>query len=151
MKCRDCGQDITHCNRYGGLCQSCWTYYRKGGYTYSLPPRGVIEKDNRGYVICHICGKAYKRLGSHTKEKHHINIADYKAKYGLCNNSKTTEINYSNHMSKLAYKHGMDEMLKEVGKNTRIKKGQNNMRLGKTVRLQERIDKSNRYAKEIVK
>lgn len=142
--CRDCGQDITHCNRYGGLCQSCWTYYRKGGKVHPLPPKGVIAKDSRGYIVCHICGKAYKRLGSHAKEKHHMSIAEYKAKFELCNNAKTTESNYSQHMSKLAYKYDMDKQLIEAGKDTRIAKGQRHMRLGKATRLQERIDKHNR-------
>ena len=147
--CRDCGQDITHCNRYGGLCQSCWTYYRKGGEVHPLPPQGVIVKDSRGYIICHICGKAYKRLGSHTKEKHHMSIAEYKEKFELCANAKTTESNYSAHMSKLAYKYEMPKMLLDVGKATRIKKGEKDKRLGKTVRLQERIDRHNRMIKEM--
>ena len=142
--CKDCGQDISHCNRYGGLCQSCWRYYRDGGKAHPLPPQGVIQKDDRGYVICHICGKAYKRLGSHIKEKHHSSIDAYKKEFGLCNNAKTTEINYSKHMSELAYKYDMDKQLIEAGKGTRITKGQKHMRLGKAVRLQERIDKHNR-------
>lgn len=149
IRCRDCGQDISHCNRYGGLCQSCWVYYRNGGTVNPLPPKGVIAKDSRGYVVCHICGKAYKRLGSHTKEKHHMHIDEYKAKFELCNNAKTTESGYSKHMSSLAYKYEMDKQLKEAGKGTRIKKGQRDMRLGKQVRLQERIDRSIRYKKEM--
>ena len=99
IRCRDCGQDISHYNRYGGLCQSCWRYYRDGGKAHPLPPQGVIQKDDRGYVVCHICGKAYKRLGSHIKEKHHGSIDAYKKEFGLCNNAKTTESNYSKHMS----------------------------------------------------
>ena len=149
IRCRDCGQDISHCNRYGGLCQSCWVYYRKGGEVHTLPPEGVIVRDSRGYVICHICGKAYKRLGSHAKEKHSMSIAGYKEKFGLCNNAKTTESNYSAHMSKLAYKYDMDKQVSEKGKHTRFKKGQRDMRLGKTVRLQERINKRNRITKEM--
>lgn len=147
--CRDCGQDITRDNRFGGLCQSCWVYYRKGGTVNPLPPKGVIAKDSRGYIVCHICGKAYKRLGSHTKEKHHMHIAEYKERFELCNNAKTTESNYSSHMSELAYKYEMDKQLKEVGKATRIKKGEKDKRLGKKVRLQERIKMHNRMTKEM--
>ena len=51
-------------------------------------------------------------------------------------------------MSKLAYKNGMPERLKTTGMNTRIKKGENKMRLGKKSRLQECLDKSKRYKKE---
>lgn len=145
--CRDCGQNITHDNRFGGLCQSCYNYYRNGGTTNPIPPKGVIKKDSRGYIICHICGKAYKRLGSHTKEKHHMSIAEYKEKFELCANAKTTESNYSAHMSELAYKYEMPTMLKDVGKATRIKKGEKDKRLGKKTRLQETLAKKSRCKK----
>jgi hypothetical protein len=74
-----------------------------------------------------------------------MTIAEYKAEFGLCNNAKTTEKNYSEHMHNLAYKYDMPNQLRRVGKATRVKKGENNKRLGKKARLQECIDKSERY------
>lgn len=147
--CKFCGKETTHDNRYGGYCQGCYRYFRDGGTVNPLPPKGIIAKDYRGYVVCHICGRAYKRLGSHVKESHGLTIAEYKEQFGLCNNARTTEINYSQHMHELAYKYGMPERLKEAGKNTRVKAGEKDRRLGKQVRLQEIIDKRNRHAKEI--
>lgn len=147
--CKFCGKDTTHDNRYGGYCQGCYRYFRDGGVVNPIPPNGVIAKDYRGHVVCHICGRAYRRLGSHIKESHGLTIAEYKEKFGLCNNSKTTENNYSNHMHNLAYKYDMPERLKEAGKATRIKTGEKDKRLGKKARLQECLDKSKRYTKEI--
>ena len=92
MNCSKCGK---HTDRsYAGMCQSCYRYYHDGGTENPLPPLGKIAHDHRGYVVCHICGRAYKRLGSHIKESHNMSIAEYKAKFELCNNAKTTEANY---------------------------------------------------------
>ena len=143
MNCSKCGKSITQ--SYSGMCQGCYNYYRHGGTDNPLPELGKVEHDHRGYVICHICGRAYKRLGSHIKEWHNMSIAEYKAKFELCNNAKTTERNYSEHMHNLAYKYDMPHRLQITGYPTRIKKGQRDMRLGKKVRLQECINKSERY------
>ena len=149
MHCKKCGKQINGKIYPDGTCQGCYNYYHKGGTDNPLPQLGKIERDYRGYVICHICGRAYKRLGSHIKESHNMSIAEYKAQFELCNNAKTTEQNYSIHMHDLAYKYDMPKRLQISGKSTRIKKGQKHLRLGKKARLQECLDKSIRYKKEI--
>lgn len=147
MKCSKCNK---HTDRsYAGMCQSCYRYYHDGGTDNPLPQLGRIEHDYRGYVVCHICGRAYKRLGSHIKESHEMSIAEYKEKFELCNNAKTTEANYSEHMHNLAYKYDMPKRLQITGKATRIQKGERNKRLGKKARLQECLDKSERYKGKI--
>lgn len=147
MNCSNCGKHIDQ--SYNGMCQACYNYYRKGGTKNPIPKPGVITHDYRGCVVCHICGQAYKRLGSHIKESHGMTIAEYKEQFELCNNAKTTEKNYSEHMHNLAYKYDMPNRLQKTGYDTRIKKGEKDKRLGKKVRLQERIDKSQRYKKEV--
>ena len=141
MSCSKCGKSILGKIYPNGLCQSCYNYYRKGGVDNPIPPKGKIEYDYRGYVVCHICGMAYKRLGSHAKESHQMSITEYKEKFGLCNNARTTENNYSQHMHDLAYKYDMPKRLQITGKSTRIVKGDTTMRKGKPVRLQEILDK----------
>ena len=148
MHCTKCGKPIPTKIYPEGTCQACYLYYHKGGVDNPLPPKGKIAYDHRGYVVCHICGRAYKRLGSHIKESHGMSIAEYKAEFELCNNSKTTEKNYSEHMHNLAYKYNMPKRLQIAGQATRIKKGQRDMRLGKKVRLQECLNKSERYRRE---
>ena len=145
MNCTKCGKPITAKVYPNGTCQGCYNYYRNGGIDNPLPPLGKIERDHRGYVVCHICGRAYKRLGSHIKESHEMSIAEYKQQFELCNNAKTTEQNYSAHMHNLAYQYDMPQRLQITGAATRIKTGQKHMRLGKKVRLQECLDKSARY------
>lgn len=140
--CSSCGKEHSSNKTYPNrLCQSCYNYFRKGGTINPLPETGRIVKDYRGYIVCHICGKAYVKLGGHIKESHNMTIAKYKEQFGLCNNCKTTEDSYSNTMNNYAYEYHMPEQLKEVGKATRIKTGDTHMRLGKEVRLQERLNK----------
>jgi NMD protein affecting ribosome stability and mRNA decay len=146
MICSKCGKPTDR--SYAGMCQGCYKYYHSGGTDNPLPPLGKVEYDHRGYVICHICGRAYKRLGSHIKESHGLTIAEYKAKFELCNNAKTTESNYSEHMHNLAYKYDMPKRLQITGYPTRIKKGEKDKRYGKKVRLQECLDRSERYRRE---
>ena len=142
MLCKECGKQIGYKVFSGGTCQSCYNYFRKGGIVYPIPEHGRIEHDVSGKVICHMCGRAFIRLGSHIKESHNMSIKEYKEKFGLCANARTTESNYSKTMKKLAYDNHMAEQLQEVGKNTRLKKG-NSVRKGK-VRLQEILDKRDR-------
>lgn len=143
--CKCCGDTIE--NRRTDLCQSCYVYFRNGGVVHPLPKEGTVEKDERGFVICHICGKAYKKLGGHVVNKHHMTTEFYKEKFGLCSRTKITEAKYSQMMSALAYKYNMPEQLKSAGLNTRIKDGESNKRKGKKIRLQERIDKQQRKNK----
>lgn len=147
MKCKECGKTVTT-RLVLGMCQGCYNYFRKGGQIHPLPLNGTIAYDNRGCVICHICGRAHKRLGSHIRESHNMTIAEYKEKFGLCNNTKTTEASYSNMMHNYAIKYEMDKRLLRTGKNTRIKKGEVDKRKGKPVRLQECLDKKRRIKKE---
>ncbi|MBR5604271.1 MAG: MucR family transcriptional regulator [Bacteroidales bacterium] len=129
------------------MCQSCYNYFRKGGIVNPLPEHGRIRYDATGKVICHICGRAYTRLGSHVKESHDMTIKEYKEKFGLCKRTKTTERCYSQAMRNYAKNNGMDERLIKVGRNTRIQNGQVDMRKGKKVCLQEILDKRDRKFK----
>ena len=148
MKCKECGKKIER--SYAGMCQGCYHYFRKGGMVHPLPEIGRVERDENGNVICHICGRSYKRLGSHAKESHNMTIEEYKEEFGLCKRTKTTESGYSHTMRAHAKANHMDERLLVTGVGTRIQKGQTHMRKGKTVRLQEIIDKRNRKIKNSV-
>lgn len=145
MVCPKCGK-ITQ-RSYNGLCQGCYKYFKSGGKVYPLPEAGKVEHDESGKVICHICGRSYNRLGSHVKESHNMSIEEYKEKFGLCRRTKTTEKSYSQIMREYAYKNNMDKQISEAGKFTRIKKGENNKRKNKKVRLQEIVEQK-RHRKE---
>lgn len=147
MFCKECGKFTDR--SYAGMCQGCYHYFRKGGVVNPLPEHGRIKYDSNGKVICHICGRAYTRLGSHVKESHDMSIEEYKEKFGLCKRAKTTESSYSQMMHNHAKKHKMDERLLVVGQATRIQPGQTDMRKGKKVCLQEILEKRDRKFKEV--
>ena len=44
---------------------------------------GIIEYNLDGNPICEICGKSFKRVLSHARQKHKINEKEYKLKFGL--------------------------------------------------------------------
>lgn len=45
---------------------------------------GVLIKDkSTGKVQCHVCGKFYESIPLHSYQKHKLNAADYKLKYGF--------------------------------------------------------------------
>lgn len=140
--CSECGK-VTR-NNYGGLCQNCYLYFKNGGKIYPLPEAGKIEHDENGKVICHICGRSFKRLGSHVRVSHDMTIKEYKEEFGLCSHARTTEETYSKIMRENAYKNNMDKVIVEAGKATRIKKGETDKRKNKKVRLQEILNKRNR-------
>lgn len=147
MVCKECGRKID--KSYSGMCQTCYNYFKNGGTINPLPEPGRIQHDINGRVICHICGRAYNRLGSHVKESHYMTIEAYKAKFGLCKRAKTTESSYSHMMSKYAKENKMDQQLIISGQATRIKLGQSDKRKGKQVCLQEILDKRDRRFKEV--
>ena len=141
--CKECGKIIED-KSYSGMCQGCYNYFRKGGIVHPLPEHGRIKHDATGKVICHICGRAYTRLGSHVKESHSMTIEEYKEEFGLCKRAKTTECCYSQTMRNHAMNNNMNERLLKAGQGTRIKKGQVDMRKGKKVCLQEILEKRDR-------
>lgn len=105
--CSDCGK-LERSSRVlpRRLCQACYNYYRKGGTVNPLPAPGTIQKDERGYVICHIAyangmperlqrtgfdtrikvGERNKRLGKKTRLQESIDKQMRKARsaqYGV--------------------------------------------------------------------
>ena len=144
--CKECGKIIED-KSYSGMCQGCYNYFRKGGTVNPLPEHGRIKHDATGKVICHICGRAYTRLGSHVKESHDMTIEEYKEQFGLCKRAKTTEGCYSKVMRNHAMNNNMNERLLRAGEGTRIKKGQVDMRKGKKVCMQEILEKRDRKFK----
>lgn len=81
-KCKICNGAL-HSKKYGNICCSCWTYFKSGGVIHRLPPVGTVVYDKEGNMICHICGKAYKKLGAHVINAHKISTKEYKKRFGL--------------------------------------------------------------------
>lgn len=44
---------------------------------------GKVEFDEDGKPMCEVCGKHYKRVISHVRQKHDMNEREYKVTYGF--------------------------------------------------------------------
>ena len=121
--CKLCGDLFNHAGYY---CQSCSAYLRlhpEG--LYPQPEyREVLYADN-GDPVCHICRKAYRKLGNHIKFKHHIDPNVYKERYGLTHNTRLCNQEYVEKMREYNIENWdvvVSRNLIEMGKGTRVSK-----------------------------
>lgn len=129
--CKFCGKFDKN---YSGYCQRCYTYFvREHKENFKdLLEYGVLHtvddegSKQYGMPICHICGNAYTKLQQHIFYVHNISKKEYCKMFGLDNKVVMTSPSYHKKMREYAYKYNMDEQVKEIGKETRFKKGQNN-------------------------
>ena len=75
------------------LCDSCLRMCKKYKFYY-IPPKGEIHYDNEGNIICHCCGRSFKKLSEHIKTKHHMSKDRYKEEFGLNRTAKLTGTNF---------------------------------------------------------
>ena len=83
--CTECGKtkNVSHSRIYGvDLCPNCSQMY-KNHPQHDIPPAGEVIYDDMGRPICHICGRAFDKLLTHAKQRHKIDSAEYKEKFGL--------------------------------------------------------------------
>lgn len=123
MKCKFCDKEAVPNHR--GYCQSCYKYFildRKS--VYDLPEIGKVEYTEGGDPICHICGMAYRKLGNHIYQIHHMTVYDYTTKFKLNHRrNNLTNLDYRLHMKNIQKDYCVTENLIEKGKPTRIKDG----------------------------
>lgn len=124
IKCKFCGNEAP--NVYQGYCQVCWKYFViDGKKEYDLPDFGKVEYAENGDAICHICGKAFRKLGAHIWNGHHITMRDYCTKFGLLyRTNKASNLDYRLNMKNIQKDYCITDNLLEKGKATRIKKRQ---------------------------
>ena len=120
-KCQICGGNNTTTGRY---CNTCYSYLRKHPEgRYPLPPKGVIHCASNGDVICHICGKAHRKLGNHISNRHHMSQNEYRDMFELYHNTKLSNYEYIKNMSQINNKYRdivVKENLIKRGEKTRI-------------------------------
>ena len=82
--CKECEKEIEG-KVSRGMCITCYRQWHSNNKTktYDLPQIGEVKYSPEGLVICHICGKAYKKLLSHVWQKHGIDEKEYKRTFGL--------------------------------------------------------------------
>lgn len=84
------------------------------------PNYGEIIKTPDGRLVCHICGKAFNKLGAYVVQKHKITSYDYKKIFGLNVSIGLISDNHREHLHDMAIKN-YDVVVKE----NLIKKGIN--------------------------
>lgn len=125
-QCSLCGDILTkrtHNNKkYGKICGKCYQREKANSKIYDKPNIGEITYNEDGNPICHICGKAYKKVLSHAYHTHGILAYDYKVEFGL----ETSKGILSKESRDLILENNdginIDKMI-EAGKKTRFKKG----------------------------
>ena len=121
-KCQLCNQTIL--DTTGHYCQKCYNYlcnHPEG--VYPLPQSGTVALAINGDPICHICGKAYRKLGNHIYQCHHITQQEYRVKFKLHHNTRLSNVNYQQTMqsyNKRDYKVVVQENLIKCGQQTRV-------------------------------
>ena len=89
------------------------------------PHYGEIIKNPDGTLVCHICGKSFRKLGSHAYMTHGITSREYKIMFGLDVQKGLVTDEHRAELSDLNRKHFdlvVRENLIEGGKKTRFKK-----------------------------
>lgn len=122
-KCKYCNSVIPKYHS-SHICQSCCTYLRNHpeGF-YELPPKGEVYYAPNGDVICHICGQAHRKLGSHIVLKHKMTQQEYRDEFKLYHNTRLSNKDYIKKMKNYTYKYKdivINDNLIEKGKKTRI-------------------------------
>lgn len=127
-ECSFCGRQIK--KSYSGMCQVCYHYFRTQGYTvFNNVEYGKLSyvedksSPQYGMPICHICHRAYNKLQQHIYYSHGMYKPEYCKQFGLDNKIRMTSEPYYTKMRDYAYYYDMDEQVKQVGANTRFKKG----------------------------
>lgn len=120
-ECQFCGGVNKTTGKY---CNTCYGYLRKHPEgRYPLPPKGMVHYAPNGDTICHICGEAQRKLGSHIAHRHHMSQNEYRDMFELYHNTRLSNYEYINNMSQINNKY-KDKVVKENlikgGVNTRI-------------------------------
>ena len=112
---------------YGGYCQSCWRYFVKEGKTiYPKPKYGQVFYNEHNDVVCPLCGKAFRKLGSHFLNSHGITVKEAREQFGWYANTRLSNKEYIEHMRDVLQDHCVTDNLIIKGKSTRFKLGDTN-------------------------
>lgn len=99
------------------LCDSCLLMCKKHEFHY-IPPKGEVHYDNKGSIICHVCGRSFKKLSEHIRTKHHMDKDAYKAKFGLNRSAKLTGTNFIPNVTNDITQYNLNTRFKEGHKKS---------------------------------
>jgi len=145
--CKDCGRPAP--SNMQGYCQACYLYFvREKKVIYPTPSYGKITYAPNGDCICPFCGKAFRKLGAHFWNFHHILSKNAKELAGWDHTVKASNIDYRAHMHFIQQQKCIDINLIVKGKPTRRKIGHH---LKKYVSEMSRLRLTKQISKEELK
>lgn len=149
IKCKECGKEIKG-RVLKGMCEKCYQRLARDSKTktYELPKKGEVKYSPEGLVVCHVCGKAYKKLMNHTWQIHGLTEKEYKLEFGLNANQGLICEETKQKMQTAVKKHYDKVVLNNLikkGEKTRFFKGSKGRSRSK-IRTQE-LNRLRLYAK----
>lgn len=109
----------------------------------TLPPRGEVWYNEKGKIICHICGKSFDKLTTHLVQVHDMNASEYKITFGLKNTQKLTSKGLEEY-----FRVNNKNLITKYSNRTKFKKGIPSVRKGTKARLQVLIERPIEYNKK---
>jgi len=137
MKCELCGtskERLIKSRQFNQtLCSKCYQRERYSRSRFEIPPKGVKYVTEDDKYVCHICGKAYKKLAQHAYNSHGMNEKEYKEKFGLDRKGivakstrdllrKSVKDNYKLVVGENLIKGGADNRFKDGGEGRKAEK-----------------------------
>ena len=123
--CSICGKDISQMKSHFNppKCLVCKNYQKSGNTIHELPPYGEVKFCERGFPICHICGKSFSVLGRHINYAHGLLASEYRRQFGLCQNSQLSSNEYVRKMRANVFETGTVDNVYLYGEETRYQEG----------------------------
>lgn len=121
LVCDLCGREFYG---RGFKCPSCYAYLREHPEgLYPQPKVGEILYATNGDPVCHICRKAFRKLGNHIRFYHNITQEEYRERFRLHHNTRLSNEEYIDMMNNYTmeyYDVVVKENLLKHGKGTRL-------------------------------
>ena len=123
-KCNLCGREY---KENGYYCPSCYAYLRvhpEG--LYPEPELGEVLYAPNGDPVCHICRKAFRKLGNHIRFCHNMSQEEYRELFKLHHSTRLSNDEYVDKMRSYVddyYDLVVGENLIKMGEGTRTVKG----------------------------
>ena len=103
-------------------------------------PYGIIEYDQDGHPKCELCGKHFKRVLSHVRQKHEMNEKDYKRQFGFDLKKGIC----SKESSELSRERTLSNYDKCIARNLMIKGAQTRFKAGDKGRTKDKVSEQTR-------
>lgn len=140
--CKFCGN--LGSTSYQGFCQACYKYFiTDGKKLYPVPNPGEITYAPNGDVVCPECGKAFRKLGGHLYQAHHLTCDEAFKKFGWYRRlTKATNIEYRKMMHDIQDPKTISDNLLSKGESTRFGSVVRGRKKGSSIRTVNVIDLS---------